>query len=370
VSALLGVFGAGRNGSTLIARLLDGSPDLWLHPVDVVFLPLWNDIAERGAIRGESYRTATTRTLDHLDRPVPWRVAAPFFTPQLDEVERDYLARLEDPHPLDRRALEALDREGETGAAEFFPAFLEAAYRTAARAHAAGPSLLGFKTSETAYVDDFLRLWPGLRCLHIVREPIANYRSFKRTWSENKRAPFWTYGEDLLRVFLDARWVPHARAILRLRERAPEQHLVVRYEDLLVDAEREVLRLCEGLGIRPPSQPTRQTVLGGEALRSLPPNPSKPGVETPQQVVPDLADRFGYEEVVTEREAQLIARATGALAAEFGYDVEPELPGRLALWWRWLPVDRAERQNVDDPARFALELLKRRVYVTRTLLSS
>jgi len=365
---LVGIFGAGRNGSTLIARLLDGSPDLWIHPVDVVFLPVWDDEADLGLVRGESYRTATTRRLRHLGKPLPWRRVAPLFTPQIDEIETDYLAQLTDPYPLRREELAAIDRDGTTTPVEFFPAFLEAARRTSARNPEPAPAELGFKTSETAYVDDFVRLWPGMRFVHIVRNPIANYASTKRTWMQGKKMPFWTTGEDVLRTFLEARWLPHARAVLRYLDSDPDRHLLVRYEDLCADPEGEVLRLCRALGVRPPGEPTRQTSLGGEQLRELPRNPSVDGVATPQHVVKDMAAQFGYDEVVTRREAALIAREVGPLGPALGYHDLPDPGSRLGLWLRWLPLDSSERKNVPSWSRWALELAKRRAYLTRTIL--
>jgi len=365
---LIGVFGAGRNGSTLIARLLDGSPDLWIHPIDIVFLPVWDDEAGIGYVRGESYRTATTRSLRHLGEPLPWRRISPLFTPQVEEVERDYLTQLVAPYPLRRRELEVLDRAGSTTPVEFLPAFLEASRRTVAREPEPQPAALGFKTSETAYVDDFIRLWPEMRFVHIVRHPITNYASTKRTWIQGKGLPFWTNGEDLLRTFLEARWLPHARAVLRYRESDPDRHVLVRYEDLCSDPEGEVLRVCAELGVRPPAEPTRQTSLGGERLRELPQNPSVQGVATPQEVIKDMSSRFAYPQIVTPREAALIAREVGALGPALGYQDLPDPGGRFNLWLRWLPVDSSERQNVRSRRRWLFEVARRRAYLTRTIL--
>jgi len=369
-TSMIGIFGAGRNGSTLIARLLDGSPDVWLHPIDVVFLPTWDDLVAHGRIRGESARTATTRRLRNLEKPLEWRAAARAYSPDFDAVEDLYVSKLVEPLELRRDELAALDRDGVTTARVFFPAFLAVARRVTARDPDAGTRLLSFKTSETAYVDDYVKLWPEMRCLHIVRNPISNYRSAKRTWMERKQTPFWTRGEDLLQVFLEARWLPHARAILRYRASDPGRHVLVRYEDLIARPEPEVLRVCAELGIQPPPDPTLQTVLGGERMRELPRNVSQPGVQTPERVVSDLATRYGYEDVVTAREADLIARATGDLARALGYDDTPVASGRLSLWFRWLPVDASERRNATSRRRLALELVKRRLYVTRALLSS
>lgn len=363
--AMVAVFGAGRNGSSLLTRLLDGSPDLWIHPIDVVFLLLWDDLAAgRREIRGASYRTATTRTLAHVDRPLEWSRAYDVFRALVDDMEEVYLPRLRTALALRREALDELERRrGPTTPREFFPALLEAARRAAAREPDPAPRFIGFKTAETAYIDDYARIWPDLKFVHIVREPVANYSSVKRTWVERKRLPFWTGGEDMLRTFIDVRWVPHARAILRRRE----SDVVVRYEDLVADPAGEVARVCSELGIRPPREPALQTVLGGEHLREFPDNPSKPGVATPEQVVADMAAQFGYDDIVTPREVELIALATQGLAGALGYD-EPSVPGRVRLWLRWLRPDADERRNRASLKRLVYELVRRRVYLTRALL--
>ena len=35
---LLGIFGTGRNGSTMLMRLLDGSPGIWIFPYELSYL--------------------------------------------------------------------------------------------------------------------------------------------------------------------------------------------------------------------------------------------------------------------------------------------------------------------------------------------
>lgn len=367
---LVGIFGAGRNGSSLLARLIDGSPDLWIHPIDVVFLPLWDDLAAGFTeIRGASYRTATTRLLRHVEKPIARDDAWKVWKALVDDVEQTYAANLETPLTLRQAELESLGGSELVTAAEWIPEFLEASYRATTRnPDAPRPKLLGFKTSETAYVDDFLRIWPELRCVHIVREPHANYRPVKRTWIERKLRPFWSGGgaEDHLQTFIEARWVPHARAALQHVAADPDRHVLVRYEDLVADPIAEVSRVCDRLGIRPPKEPSRQTVLGGERVRRWPDNPSKAGVATPDVVVPNMAERFAYEEVLTTRERDLLTHKTGELARALGYETPPA-PRALGLWLRWLPIDRSERQYATK--RLLYEVLKRRVYLTRAIFS-
>lgn len=367
---LTAIFGAGRNGSSLLMRVLDGSPDLWILPVDVVFLLLWDDLAAGlPKIRGESYRTASTRSLRFLDVPIERRIAWDTYGALIDDLDEHYVSKLVEPADLRRERFAPLAADGTVTLREFVPEFLEAARDAIARDGAPPARSLGFKTAETRYVDDYLRIWPDLRCIHIVREPLSNYASVKRTWLERKQRPFWigTGGEDHLRTFLESRWLPHARAVLRHRGSAPNQHLVVRYEDLVDDPRREVLKLCDQLGIAPPPEPDRLTVLGGEALRSWPDNPSQPGVATPDTVLSDIPQRFGYDEILTQRERDLIELTTGALAERLGYPPPARRVGRASLWLRWLPVDSSERRY--STKRLALEIAKRRLFLTRLIFA-
>jgi hypothetical protein len=283
----------------------------------------------------------------------------------VDEVRDLYLAKLFEPATLTSDPLSRLDR-AEYGVHEFLPAFLEAV-RMAADAEPSRP-LLGFKTTETAYVHAYARAFPGMRFAHIVRHPLANYSSLKRTVMDAKRRPFWNVGEDILWTFLEARWLPHARAIATLVQSHPDRHYLLRYEDLVGDPQAEIAKLCAWLGIRLPAESDTQTVLGGRRMSALPPNPSKPGQPTPERVVASTAESFGYEDNVTEREAALIAHLTAPLASSFGYDDLTPARSREALWRSWLLPDEGERENVESWPRWAVEILRRRMYVTRKLV--
>ena len=47
---LIGVFGTGRNGSSLIGRLLDGLGDTYVHPVEEKFLTGFDDLGKYGRV--------------------------------------------------------------------------------------------------------------------------------------------------------------------------------------------------------------------------------------------------------------------------------------------------------------------------------
>lgn len=367
---LVAIFGAGRNGSTLLVRSLDASPGLWVHPVDVVYLTVWDDLARRGAVAADTRLNARTRRVRNLDGELSAATLVAELAYHWEVIEREYLPHLAEPlEPAARPAELLLDR-AQYRAREFLPALLEASRRAYDRRETE-PTALVFKTLETPFVADYARVFPTMRFIHIVRDPVANYSSTKRSWTLRRRYAFYHWGHDVLRTFLDARWLPHARLISTALTSEPERHRLVRYEDLCADPVRVVGELCDWLGVERPAQAGELTVLGGRRVTSMPsdPAPSQPGVEAPARVVADMAREFGYDEVVTERERELIERLARPFAGPLGYSIDRPA-GRMAglgLWLRWLPPDDWERLHVRSHLRLALELARRRAYIAGKL---
>lgn len=341
---MLGIFAAGRNGSTLLLRLLDGSPGLWVYPIELNYLGKRDWFARDPAGFGH------------------WVSA------QEEALRENYLTRLE--HPL--APVEPLER------GELLPgdppeprllAFLDSVRRAYAPPELASSALHAFKTVEVSRIDRYRELFPGLRCLHLVRDPLTNYASLKRAVLVHKRVAFWAHDGDFLPAFLERGWVPHARFVLGEAAGDPERHLLVRYEDLVREPERVVRGICDWLGVAPPAEAALQTVLGGRRLRELPRDPQSPDRPArPVEAVPDMPARAGYEEVVSERERALIRLATGDLAERLGYGPASPRPGRVGLAVRWLLPDRWETMNSGSWLALGRALLKRRLYVYGKLL--
>jgi hypothetical protein len=360
---LLGIFGAGRNGSTLLQRLLDGSPDLWVHPVEVNYLSVLSDLIQYGRVEQRTLANASVKPL-FLEGELERDVLLDTLAVQFQEIEWTYLPNLVEPLTPHGDPRELLDRP-RYGPAEFLPALLEAVRRC----YDSGGErrYLVFKSIETPYIADYERVFPELRFLHILRNPLDNYSSLKRTNVLRKGWSVWHHGGDELRMFLEARWVPHARFLTRTM---PERHLIVRYEDLVRDPEGVVGEICAWLGAAPPADGTTQTVLGGRRMREFPLSPSKDGVKTPEKVVADMAGRHGYEDVLSARERDFITIRTSSLCAALGYGENGASPARLGLALRWTLPDRWELRNARSKRRLATALVRRRWYIWRSLLGA
>src|SRR6266571_9110541 len=187
---LVGIFGAGRNGTTLLVRLLDGGPDLWMHPVETNYLEIWDDLAQLGKPTWASMQNATTKRLRALDRALPTETLISEFRHSWRWIDEETLPRLgETLGPQSDPASELLQRE-RYFASEFLPAFIESTRRAYGGAdHPA--RALGFKTLETPYVADYVRVFPQLRAIHLIRDPVTNYASLKRTNALKKNLSFY-----------------------------------------------------------------------------------------------------------------------------------------------------------------------------------
>jgi hypothetical protein len=340
---VLAILGAGRNGSTLLMRLLDGSPGLWIFPIEL------NVLGAREWLRDPA----------NFER---WAAD------QVEELRRDYLSRLAEPIEGAADPLEGIEATRGRPPEERVAAFLSA-LREAYAPTGLGPDpLLAFKTIEVAEPERWDALYPGSRQLHIVRDPVANYASLKRTDMLVKGKPFWFQEGDTLRAFVELRWFPHVRYALDAVEREPSRHRIVRYEDLCLEPDRIVGELCDWLGVAPPPEPDLQTVLGGRRMKELPNRTSRGGTSPPPRAVEGLgAD--AADDVVTARERAWLAFRTGGLAKRLGYDLGP-VPSRLELLRRWALPDRWETMNAGSRLRLGKAILARRAYIARRLVSA
>jgi hypothetical protein len=363
---LVGLFGTGRNGSTLLGRLLDGSPELWVHPVEVNYLAVFSDLLRFGHLRRRTTQNAVTDPLS-LDGALSLGLLRSVYEYHLDEIAETYAAGLEQPLAAARDPLAGLEGDSEMRPADFLPRLLEAG-RAAYDGRGRAVTGYAFKTIETPYVDDYARTFPTMRFIHLLRDPLATYSSLKRTNMVRKNWPFWAHGGDELRMLLEQRWLPHARFAVEHAPQDPARHFVVRHEDVVASPVATIESICTWLAVSPPGEPDVQTVLGGLRMTKLPMNPSRAGVDTPARVVGDMSTTYGYDEVLTRRERDFIVARTRDLAGKLGYDLSGG-SSRLGLAVRWLPPDHWEIANSRSPGRSLGAILARRRYIYGALLN-
>jgi len=352
-------------------RLLDGSPGLWVYPLELNYLSSFAPRSFRGEARRLAGKLVSGTVLGKMLDERYVISTRRWVADQFRELTTVYVERLADAICIMGDPMETVSAAVGRSVESDLRGFLDSVRRVYDDRPSDTNPLLVFKSIEVNRLPRYQDLFPEMRFVHIIRHPFSNYASLKRTDMIRKGKPFWFQGGDILRTQLEHRWIPHARFILEDGNRHRDRHFVVKYEDLCDMPEVVVKDICQWLGVLPPADPALQTVFGGKQMRELPPNPSQEGVQTPHRVVRDMASEFGYEDVLTERERDLILARTYNLARRLGYFTPEEgvrLPGTLRLWLSWLAPDRWELMNRDSKLRCLRALLSRRYYITSKLL--
>ncbi len=371
---MVGIFGAGRNGSSLLMRLLDGSPGLWIYPIELNYLR---------AFAPRSVKAMVKRMVLASASKLPGGSSSPFenrrrqvwhdwVAQQMRGLKETYLDELVQPIAVKGDPLETVMERITGDVVRDLESYLDAIRSCYDERRLPAIPLLMFKSIEVSELSRYDQLFPDMKFIHIMRHPYSNYSSLKRTDMVLKQKPFWFQGGDILRLQLESRWIPHVRFALDGLAADPSRHYLVRYEDLCTSPERIVTEMCSWLGVSPPEEPTLQTVLGGRRTKSLPINSSLKGVDTPAQVVSDMAKEYRYDDVLTERERELILLRTYELGREIGYfSIKDKalVPAKLKLLQHWLVPDRWEYMNASSRIRLIRALIQRRLYLCRILLS-
>jgi hypothetical protein len=356
---LIGLFGTGRNGSTLIGRLLDGMQYTYVHPVEEKFLTAADDLIRYRKITRLVEQNCTTRRLTKLNEELPREQLVRYYQQSLDTLRKHCEETVGLPSRIRELSLEKIVPHQPFSVATFTHEYLTG-LATLIRPDVDFSHHL-FKSIETPYLTEYECTFPDMKFIHIVRNPVAVCSSQKRSLMENKGLPASYLGFDWMTCMLDKRWVPHARFLTEHKD--DPRHIVVRYEDLVRSPIEEIGKIAAWLGLAPPPRPIFQTLFYNLDKEKWGINPSKKGVESPTMVMADLQLRNQYEEVLTRREIDLIAVKTRNWLASFGYESPSDATlGEVAT--QYLTLDKWELMHCNTPrylVRGLIGLLYRRV---------
>jgi len=323
---IVGIFGTGRNGSSLISRLLDGLGDSYVHPVEECFASAFNALARRPQVGRLVLQNCTNEPLTRMGGAVYSERIRSFLANNVDTLNNEYIERCRATRQLERLDLKKLLPKSSYRFDEMIDGYLGGIAKHVRSDQAISNCV--FKSIETPYIADYAQAIPQMRFIHIFRDPVAVCSSQKRSLLENKKVPASYLGYDWLTCMLTKRWVPHAQYVLD--RKADAAHIVVRYEDLVTGPDREIGRIASWLNLAPPPRPGIQTVFGDLDMDSWGFNPSKKGVETPTEVVSNLQEINKYDEILTSREIDLINAKTAPYLGPLGYRT-PSIPKRSML---------------------------------------
>jgi len=337
---LISIIGTGRNGSSMLARMLDGPSNLYVHPVEERLITTFDDLIRRKKVLPNTMQNARVHSISNIDKNVPSILLEKYFQPSLRMLKNDHMRNSSATKKIEQFNIFHHMANREYNFSSFLPEYLKALSKHILPKYNFKNYL--FKTIETPYIDDYVRLFPNMKFIHLIRDPITVCSSQKRSIILNKGHPASYLGGDWLDCMMNKRWLPHARAINKYKN--SENHILIRYEDLVKNPINEISRITNKFSLKMPRRPDFQTEFCDTNMDKIIYTSSKKGIQVTTKVVSDLQRKNNYDEVLTTREIELIKYLSEDLSADFAYSYGKKVNYK-SLLWQHIHLDKWEIKN-------------------------
>jgi hypothetical protein len=333
---LISIIGTGRNGSSLLARMLDGSDDLFVHPVEERLITSFDDLIKRKKVSRNTQQNCRKNCVGDLEGDVSALLLEKYFHPSLRMLKNAHMNNSPITKNIDQFNISHHMEQNHYNISSFLPDYLKSLGRHILPNNEFKNYL--FKTIETPYIDDYVKLFPDMKFIHLLRDPISVCSSQKRSIMHNKKHPASYLGGDWLDCMINKRWLPHARAIKKYQN--SDNHILIQYEDLVKNPLKEVSRISEKFSLLMPNRPDFQTEFCDLDMDTIIYNPSKKGIKATNKVVNDFQKINNYDEILTQREIDLVKYLSRDFLSNFGYEYNGminfyDLLSRSILLDRW-----------------------------------
>lgn len=245
MSSLVWINSLERSGGSLLARLLEGHPNLASYPIERRFSrskykwPVWDHLLETRNFRGLCKAIGIDRNIERAARlpflrkggdKVPFRFSFNRFLARFHQL----LDTIEDGKWSERRVFDAQHR-----------AFFEV-WENGKFFHDETKYVVNHLSRSFAIpVDLFFNVYPDGYILHVIRDPRGFYASLRSM-------PGLAVNEED-REYLDtmiARWEEATWLAIRNQARLHQRCFVVRFEDLISDTESVMRSICQFIGVK------------------------------------------------------------------------------------------------------------------------
>jgi hypothetical protein len=158
------------------------------------------------------------------------------------------------------------------------------------------------------YAEEMFDAYPGLKVVHLVRDPRDRYEASLAKWPEGRGRAGGAA----------ARWRYSLRWAERNQRRHPDAYLVVRFEDLVTSTETTLRRVCDFLG--EPYEPGMLTMTAAPEFRS--------GLGEDHHATLLSAEYLGrYRGLVPDGELAFMQLHLGGMMRRHGYMPDPVVMG-------------------------------------------
>lgn len=331
------VSGLRKSGTSMVKNLLDGHPDLFVHPPNEVHLFRYSE--HEAAIKDKQGQDSDPAAL--LDRLAQIK----FVQRMNDDSAKDYRPQVD----LDRFDEAVMDYTPSSYADVYEALFTSMAD---ASTHFDGDLDVQRPASKTVLDTEFfpdLREWfPDLKFVYVLRNPYGHFASARNSMRLQSGSgegsemgvlsdPYPFIGSELRRMELSYYL---ARKFARLY---PDQFTILVYDDILEDPEPTLRELAQFLDVDYHENMTNPTICGdpwggnswyAEEFAGIDPSPldhwmddiSSPEIGVINDLFADVLDEFGFDEI----------DADGSRLRPFHRSERPKayIANRFAIYWQ------------------------------------
>jgi len=216
-----------KSGTTLLGSLIGGNPKVFMCPGETGFFYRYYPILENGSFDDSRKKSNMDHVMESFDQLINEWIPEKYrphydFCKLKDNFWKSVKADLRPQNlhiNLMQQIYEALGAQGNP--------YVYWAEKS---------------TSMEIFSDTLFSWYPHCKMIHLLRDPRDNYASIKSGWEKHYQNQFDSL-ERLLQSVID-------RALLGMRYAElnqkiyPDQYLVLRFEDLVADPEKEMRRIC------------------------------------------------------------------------------------------------------------------------------
>jgi len=307
------VGGHRKSGTTLLASLLDGHPDLWVYPYETHF---WYSfypeyLKSKYTLEQQKDRIKNFLLKDLCQIVLKWGKKEIF----QKELENNFDALL------------SIHNKDVCG---FFVSMIDAVRNVLDKEIRIKDKIVITKdTHSEIYVNEIFKIYPDAKFINIVRDPRDNFASILTGWDKHYKNQYDSK-ERLLRDFIDRGYLCMNMAKDNWLKFGITKYKNICYEKLVQSPKKSMTELCQWIGIR-------------ESLLNL--NPTCCGVEWKGNSFTKIykginKNRIGiYKEILTEYQRKVIEYYFGDIMEYFGYTLDykkEECVDAVREHYKWL----------------------------------
>jgi len=351
--SLIGIFSVGRTGSSIFSRMIDKLDNTYVHPTEISFLSVYDDLNSiySSNFRKTHYASKLKKKLDLRER-YSSRCLYKYYKKDLYDINKNFLKYSLSKNNLNYKDLFKKDK---VNPISFVSNYLKTCSNSFIGIN--NPDYVIFRSIEVSFLENYRILFPEMKFIHLIRDPIEAYRSLvisSRFKDSNIKRTSFNLGGDNLEIYIERRMKLHFEYLSKY-DKDPDfekNNLVINHRDLLENTNFELLKVGKFLGKKIENNFDKFSIFKNFKLDKLPKNISGLDIKTKKQpnldpyLIKNLKNIYDYSIDIETREKKLINLILKKYIEKYNFSKTPIYKNKLSLIINNLKISRWEFQNL------------------------